>query len=378
MADLNKDGLPDLIEVRNDTLRVMKQTSTGTFQQVFSMPVTLGLNVAAGDFDGNGYKDIYVVGSCSSTGTGFPPDSPDHILYNNYDGINNAWSFSSQTIPAIMPKGGCGDDVAALDYNGDGLSDFFVTNGRRQERGPTQLWTYGPDQATSDTIPPDTTVPYPNIQRLSSVSSTGSVPVDVKWLGTDASGISAFHLDKSNDGGQTFNGVYTGMGINQTYQLMPGTGPYQFRLNAVDNAGNTSAWAYSPRVATELRQQDASNFTYSGSWATQSLFGASGGSVKSSSSVGDTMTLVTPSGARWFGLVSDLGPDRGKANITFDGNAVGNIDLYSATVQNRKIVWQRGLKTGTTHTVKLVLTGADPSSLGNRVDVDGLATFFNP
>jgi hypothetical protein len=141
LTDLNNDGLPDLFEVRDNTLRVMQQTASGTFKQIFSMPVTLGLNVAAGDFDGNGYKDIYVVGSCSSTGTAFPPDSPDHLLYNNYDSTTHTWNFSSQVIPAIMPKGGCGDDVASLDYNGDGLTDFFVTNGRRQERGPTQLWT---------------------------------------------------------------------------------------------------------------------------------------------------------------------------------------------------------------------------------------------
>jgi hypothetical protein len=232
--------------------------------------------------------------------------------------------------------------------------------------------------ATLDTIAPDTATPYPNIQRMSSVSSTGSVPVDVKWLGTDASGISVFQLDKSSDGGQTFTNVYTGLGVKQTFQLMPGTGPYEFRLNALDSAGNTSAWAYSPRVATELRQQDASNFTYNGSWTQQSLTGASRGSVMSSSSVGDSMTLVTPPGARWFGLVSNVGPDRGKANITFDGNSVGNINLYSPTAEKRKIVWQRGLKTGSTHTVRLVITGADPASQGTRIDIDGVATFYNP
>jgi hypothetical protein len=75
--------------------------------------------------------------------------------------------------------------------------------------------------------------------------------------------------------------------------------------------------------------------------------------------------------------VSDYGPNRGEANITFDGNVVGNMNLYSPTRKYRKIVWERGLRTGSTHTVQITITGADPSSIRSIIDVDGLAVFFN-
>ena len=42
------------------------------------------------------------------------------------------------------PSGG-GDDVAALDFNKDGRTDFVVTNGQRKRAGPVQMWMWKKD-----------------------------------------------------------------------------------------------------------------------------------------------------------------------------------------------------------------------------------------
>jgi len=62
----------------------------------------------------------------------------DVILLNDGDGS----SFTELAVPEV--KGGSEDDVIALDYDGDGRSDFLALNGRNSVRGPVQLITLGP------------------------------------------------------------------------------------------------------------------------------------------------------------------------------------------------------------------------------------------
>jgi hypothetical protein len=367
MTDLTGDGIPDLVEVSDTVVRIFKQQPGGAFTQIYSTAVTHGLNVAVGDFDGNGFKDVYVVGSCTATGSGpFPPDAPDRILFNSGNG------FSTTTIPAITSKEGCGDDVGAIDYNHDGLTDFLVTNGRRQERGPTQLWTYAAVQQLPDITPPDVTPPNPNI-GFNGIVGAG-VPVNVKWLGTDDSGVQSFHFYKSTDGGQTFQNLYTGPALDRTVVLTPGH-QAEFGLSATDRAGNTSTMSRSSNVTAAVRQENDAGFNYAGNWNDDGSGGAWGGGVKWSSSAGSTMTFNTPAGARWVGLVGTRGPGMGRATVFFDGSSLGNLNLYSPTTKNRRIIWERGLTPGV-HTIKLVVSGvSDPASSGNRVDVDGAAMF---
>ncbi len=64
MADLNGDGLPDLI-VADDTgqvtYRLQNSASPGTFLTAVSLPITnRGITVAAGDLNGDGLPDLAV------------------------------------------------------------------------------------------------------------------------------------------------------------------------------------------------------------------------------------------------------------------------------------------------------------------------------
>lgn len=67
--------------------------------------------------------------------------------------------------------------------------------------------------------------------------------------------------------------------------------------------------------------------------------------------------------------------DRGYAVVYLDGVKVATVNLYSATLQPRKVVFVRGgLNPSVTHTLKVYVPGTkQASSTGTRVDVDAFA-----
>ena len=71
--------------------------------------------------------------------------------------------------------------------------------------------------------------------------------------------------------------------------------------------------------------------------------------------------------------VATLDRDRGKAEVRVDGGAPVIVDLYSATLQGRRIVFAaNGLAAGQ-HTIQIRVLGQKHSaSSGTRVDVDAL------
>lgn len=86
------------------------------------LPETTGAGCAFFDYDNDGWMDIYLVnsGKCDF----FNPNSPlRNALYkNNRDG-----TFTDVTEQAGLQGGGYGMGVAVGDYDGDGLSDLYVT-----------------------------------------------------------------------------------------------------------------------------------------------------------------------------------------------------------------------------------------------------------
>lgn len=374
-ADLNGDGLLDLVEVQNSQVRVLFQHPDGSFNQVFSAPMTYGLNVAVGDINGDNVPDIYVVGSCSID---ISPDNPDLLILNT--STQTSPSFSAQALPAITPKGGCGDDVATIRYAGQ--TDFLVLNGRRHEPGPTQLWAWGTVTSAADTLPPDLTaeanvVPYDDLEFGTTVGSGGGIPVDAWWFGTDDSGIQSYSLQRTSDGGASWInvGLSSPTAIQKTLQLPPG-GPYQLRISATDKAGNTSSYFYGPSFTLASRDETDAAFSYSGSWTDQTESGAMGGTVMSSSTAGDAASFAVPTGTRWVALVVHKGPDEGKATIYVNNQKLSTVDLYAKTDKPRWLVWDRGIGSGTP-TVKVIVSGThSASSTGDRVDVDGAALMF--
>jgi hypothetical protein len=127
-SDFDNDGWPD-IYVANDSVPnlLFRNKQDGTFEEMGLISGTAlnlfgkaqaGMGVAVGDYDGNGYFDIYVTNFAEDTNT----------LYKNLGGM----LFSDVTLEsgasrASRPHLGWGTGFA--DFDNDGWLDLFVANG---------------------------------------------------------------------------------------------------------------------------------------------------------------------------------------------------------------------------------------------------------
>ena len=132
--DYNNDGLLDIFFTNGAEIpslkkstpsfynRLFRNNGDGTFSDVTERAGVAGvgysMGVAAGDYDNDGFVDLYVAGfNCNQ------------LFHNNGDG-----TFTDVTekagVSGIIPGRGKGWAVAAgwFDYNNDGLLDLFVVN----------------------------------------------------------------------------------------------------------------------------------------------------------------------------------------------------------------------------------------------------------
>jgi hypothetical protein len=127
-SDLDNDGWPD-IYVANDSVPnlLFHNKRDGTFSEIGLQSGTslgasgraqAGMGAAVGDYDGNGYQDLFV--------TNFSQDS--NTLYQNMGNMvfNDTSSPSGVAAPSVSYLG-WGATFADLDN--DGLEDLFVANG---------------------------------------------------------------------------------------------------------------------------------------------------------------------------------------------------------------------------------------------------------
>jgi hypothetical protein len=124
-ADVTGDGQRDLIQLSPTRLRVSQWTRSG-YRKIYEAKITHAWAMAAGDASGDGRADIYVVRGNDSA------NKADRLLVSRRGGT----AFKSVKIPQTTK--GSADDVIALDYDRNGLTDFVVLNGRRMA-GPVQL-----------------------------------------------------------------------------------------------------------------------------------------------------------------------------------------------------------------------------------------------
>lgn len=141
-TDLNLDGRLDLTLMNRKTFRVLKQRSDGTFATVYERSMNRagcrfgggGNRVAAGDVNGDGFPDLYVLYSGYTSGA---YNLPDVFLVNDGTGAG----FSTASLPQTSK--GSGFSVAAIQADGDPPTEFLVTNGRGNLKGPIQLIDFG-------------------------------------------------------------------------------------------------------------------------------------------------------------------------------------------------------------------------------------------
>jgi hypothetical protein len=128
MADVTGDGKKDLIQLAGNRVRVSKRVGR-TFRKIADIKMDKTVAVATGDVNGDKRADIYVVRG------GQDINRADRLLVNNGKGTR----WTSVKIPQAGKNNGRGDDVVALDYDKNGLTDFVVLNGKGKAAGPIQL-----------------------------------------------------------------------------------------------------------------------------------------------------------------------------------------------------------------------------------------------
>jgi hypothetical protein len=129
-ADFDNDGNLDLFITRGTDV-AMKQTlyhnnGDGTFTDVTNAAGLGALNnnraACWGDFDNDGYLDLYVVNS------GMDPagKGPNFLYRNNHSGGFRDVAAQAGVQSLVLSRG---RGAAWADYDGDGFLDLFVTNG---------------------------------------------------------------------------------------------------------------------------------------------------------------------------------------------------------------------------------------------------------
>jgi hypothetical protein len=163
--------------------------------------------------------------------------------------------------------------------------------------------------------------------------------------------------------------AYTVIGVSQV--TVPGS-PYTYYW-VTDFGGYVDSTAHAPGqpapspVPTTTRyQQTDSRLVYAGTWSTFTTSGASGGSYKRASA-GSASVTVTFRGS-YLAWVATKGTTLSKAYVSLDGGAAQVVDLARSSVAYQQKVWNTGVLSSGTHTVKIWRNPYDTA--GKYISVD--------
>jgi len=215
---------------------------------------------------------------------------------------------------------------------------------------------------------PVATAPVQSLTATTLGATTANVTLS--WSGTGA--IHHYQLQRSTNGG-TFADVSLPalLSTSLTPSLALNT-RFQFRVRAVNSSGAAGAFATGPSFTVATNDNNSAAITYTASWATTTLTGAFGGSVRATSTANARATFTTTTIANGvIAWVSSRGPDRGIATISIDGGAAVTVNLFATSAQRSAVVFRSAALSAGTHTVRVTALGTkDSRSSGRRVDVD--------
>ena len=216
----------------------------------------------------------------------------------------------------------------------------------------------------ADTTAPKVSLPAQTV-KLSSTLGTGTVPVTISWSASDSSGIAAYELYSSTNGGAwTRVALASATTKSVVFSLTPGN-RYQFTAAAKDGAGNWSSWSYGPLFKVLNYTEASSAIQYSSGWTRTAWSSAYNGYVKGSATPNASATFTfTGRSVAW---VASKATNRGIAHVYVDGSYKGNWDLYSSSTKARVAVLTANWSSSGAHTVKIVVAG---TSGRPTVDID--------
>src|SRR5262249_26171671 len=129
---------------------------------------------------------------------------------------------------------------------------------------------------------------------------------------------------------------------------------YLVRVRATDVRGHNSHWVNGRAFTVGVDQENDPQVGYAGTFTQGPLAHASGGNVAWSTDKGAKAVLTFT--GQSVALVSTRGPDRGKAKIYIDGDAVGTVKLGASTLKPGSVVFAANVGPGH-HTIGVKVVG---------------------
>jgi hypothetical protein len=315
-----------------------------------------------------------------------PPSVPDLVAASD-SGFSNTDNVTRITTPTFTGTASGGGTIVSILVDGVAccsnpvsssgvwtISTPALTAGThaitaRASGGVLTSAESAPLSVTIDTAAP--TTPVAAVRFAVAQLGTTTLPVTVSWSASDpGSGISSYLLQRSVNGAAfAAQALATPTSTSLTQQLNAAT-QYRYRVQATDVAGNVSAFsAIVTRTISVAQENGSGAIAYAGTWTTQAVAGAFGGSVRFATATGATATYTfSGNNVAW---VTTRASNRGIAQVRLDGVLVATVDLFAAATSPRQLVFQRtGIGAGT-HTLQVRVTGTrNAASTGNRIDVD--------
>jgi beta-propeller uncharacterized protein DUF5122 len=260
--------------------------------------------------------------------------------------------------------------VFALADTSPGLAvggDFTKIGGADQAH---LAWMATGSSVPVDSQPPTITTPPVAILRKATTISHGRIPMLVRWGAADASGVCAYHVERSV-AGDPWTAVALKKPTARSKQITPrpSSAGIRYRVSATDCVGNTSAFTTGPAGVLSAVQDTSGRISYTRAWKRVAAGQAYGDTVHVVSRRGATATF-TFTGRQVAWAASRL-PGRGVARVYLDGEQVAKVNLHSSTKMHRRIVFARVWSTSAEHRLSIVCAG----SAGHpKVDVDAILT----
>ena len=123
------------------------------------------------------------------------------------------------------------------------------------------------------------------------------------------------------------------------------------------------------RAVLGLARQEGAG-TYGKGWTAAARGGSWGGTVRTSTAIGASVTLHVT--GRNVGVIGTRGPGYGSFDEYVDGSLVATVSARAAKLETHEIIARWGWATSRPHTIKLVNRG---TAGHGRIDIDGFVVF---
>lgn len=214
---------------------------------------------------------------------------------------------------------------------------------------------YDPPARLADRSAPVTTRP---VQRIASatVPFDPSVPVDISWSGSDRGwGIAKYQLQRRRDGGAWTTVALPTPRTTAIRQALAAGATWEYRVRAVDRAGNVGAWQTGPAFRPRRVGDTSSVIVYRGAWSVTDDATALGGRYRAAATAGASATFAfTGRDVAW---IAPRGPGMGRAEVWVDGALRRVVDLEAAAPAPRSVVFRAHWGARGDHLVRIRVLG---------------------